>query len=250
MGAWRTSSDHAITPAEQDILSQALLCEEHPHRLALLDFLRTDGAEAWVSTSNERLVYTALESQADAETAALIRAILNYEHLSRLLHDAFHSLLAVLEQGGRVKTSALVSFPAVQRAWSVPAALHQALNAFHEAGVEPERQRLEKGFREFTKGFDTVEAFINELHRHHLDIQRAQKAETGSNPGFGFPMTSIGWRISGAGRKHLRLTVLISFISTGAHAAVQFLENAGPCRRLKRWSRGGLRPMPAWPSVA
>ena len=112
---------HAITPAEQDILSQALLSEEHPHRLALLGFLRTDGAEAWVSTSNERLVYTALESQADAETAALIRAILNYEHLSRLLHDAFHSLLAVLEQGGRVKTSALVSFPAVQRAWrSVP----------------------------------------------------------------------------------------------------------------------------------
>ena len=173
---------HAITRAEQNILSQALLSEEHPHRLALLDFLRMNGAEAWVSTSNERLVYTELESQADAETAALIRAILNYEHLSRLLHDAFHSLLAVLEQGGRVKTSALVSLPAVQRAWrSVPAALHQALNACHEAGVEPERQRLEKGFREFTKGFDTVEAFVNELHRHHLDIQRS-KGRNGKQP--------------------------------------------------------------------
>ena len=135
-----------------------------------------------MSTSNERLVYTALESQADAETAALIRAILNYEHLSRLLHDAFHSLLAVLEQGGRVKTSALVSLPAVQRAWrSVPAALHQALNAFHEAGVEPERQRLVRDSENSPRASIRWKRFVNELHRHHLDIQRS-KGRNGKQP--------------------------------------------------------------------
>lgn len=173
---------HAITLEEQMILSRALFSAEHQHRKAMLDFLGKDGADVWTKTSNERLIYNELESKTDGDTAALIRAILNYEFLSRLLHDAFHSLLAVLEQGGRVQTSALLSLPAVKRAWnSVPAALNQALNAFREAGLEPERQRLEKGFHDFTKVFSSVEGFVQELHRHHLNIQRS-KGRNGKQP--------------------------------------------------------------------
>ena len=165
---------------EQEILGDALFSEEQLGRHELLSFLKSKEAQkAWVGESEIKVYKTFLKSSASDETKNMVKAILAFEAMAKLLHDSFHQVLSHVEQGAQVKTEKLCSLTAVIVAADTVGDRYQSvLETMSLAGLEAERQKVEGSFAEFGglhgTGTAKARAFLDAMIRHHHDVQKSK----------------------------------------------------------------------------
>lgn len=171
---------HNMSLREQEIIGDALFSEGQFGRQELLSFLKSkEGQEAWAGENELKVYKTFLKSSASEETKNIVQAILAFEAMAKLLHDAFHQVLLHVEQGAQVKTEKLCSLPAViVAADKVGDRYQRVLEAMSNAGMEAERQRVEGSFAEFGglhgTGTAKARAFLDAIIHHHQDVQKSK----------------------------------------------------------------------------
>ena len=167
---------HYMSRREREILSEVLFSEGQLGRHELLAFLQSKkGQEAW-TTEDERRVYVAFkESSPSKDTKNIVEAILAFEAMAKLLHDAFHQVLSKVEQGSLVKTKQLLSLTAVSlAAREVGGRYQEVLETMSGAGMEAERLRIEGSFAEFGSLDGDAEVFLDAMIHHHQDVQKSK----------------------------------------------------------------------------
>ncbi len=167
---------HNMSPREQEILSDALFSEGQFGRHELLSFLKSKAGQAKWAGENEREVYEAFsKTSLSQETKNIVEAILAFEAMAKLLHDAFHQVLSHVEQGAQLKTEKLCSLPAVSLAADKMGDRYQrVLESMSLAGMEAERQRVEGSFAGFGSLYGNAEAFLDAMIHHHQDVQKSK----------------------------------------------------------------------------
>ena len=171
---------HDMSMREQEIIGDALFSEEHLGRHELLSFLKSKEGQAKCAGENEREVYKAFSNTSlSQETKNIVEAILAFEAMAKLLHDAFHQVLSHVEQGAQVKTEKLCSLTAVivaaDKVWD---RYQRVLETMSLAGMEAERQKVEGSFAEFGglpgTGTAKARAFLDAMIHHHQDVQKSK----------------------------------------------------------------------------
>lgn len=171
---------HNISMREQEIIGDALFSEGQFGRHELLSFLKSKEGQAKWAGENEREVYEAFsKTSLSQETRNIVEAILAFEAMAKLLHDAFHQVLSHVEQGAQVKTEKLCSLPAViLAADKVGDSCQTVLEAMSLAGMEAERQRVKGSFAEFGGLHGNrnakAKAFLDAMIHHHQDVQKSK----------------------------------------------------------------------------
>ena len=171
---------HNMSIREQKIIRDALFSEGQLGRHELLSFLKSkEGQKAWVGENEIKVYKTFLKSSASDETENAVKAILAFEAMAKLLHDAFHQVLSHVEQGAQVKTEKLCSLTAViVAADKVGERYQRVLETMSLAGMEAERQKVEGSFAEFGglhgTGTAKARAFLDAMIHHHQDVQKSK----------------------------------------------------------------------------
>jgi hypothetical protein len=178
----RLLQPHEMTTEEKSLLFDALHSDEHPQRKQLLEFLAQKGGGIWRSRKKEREVYEAFAHVASDETSRLVHSILAYELFSRVLTDAFDSVLRVLEQGGLIRTEGLAALPAVVRAsLELPSLYRRVMVTMAATELQSEMARVERAFGAFGQPSGSVADFMGTMQAHHLTIQKS-KGQQGKQP--------------------------------------------------------------------
>lgn len=171
---------HNMSMREQEIIGDALFSAEKLGRHELLSFLKSKEGQAKWAGENEREVYKAFSNTSlSQETKKIVEAILAFEAMAKLLHDAFHQVLSHVEQGAQVKTEKLCSLTAVivaaDEVWD---RYQRVLETMSLAGMEAERQKVEGSFAEFGglpgTGTAKARAFLDAMIHHHQDVQKSK----------------------------------------------------------------------------
>ena len=227
---------------EREILSEVLFSEGQLGRHELLAFLQSKkGQEAW-TTEDERKVYVAFkESSPSKDTKNIVEAILAFEAMAKLLHDAFHQVLSKVEQGSLVKTKQLLSLTAVSlAAREVGGRYQEVLETMSGAGMEAERLRIEGSFAEFGSLDGDAEVFLDAMIHHHQDVQKSK----GRNGKQAWIRRSEDDRwyadVLGVGTSRGRDQRVRSPVSHSPPHVVP--PNPGSCLRLKRLNGGDFPP--------